>query len=551
MGDFSITHRDPKSTRFPKEFLPILQRRLEAVWMGRDSQVEFRDQIVKRTFASFYTVFKEPRFYDTVAGSRRPEDLLLIFYSSATKALQQGKEDDSWKPLVDRHVALFVRLMGSIIKQQGWSSSHPELSSLLATLEKKLLRHDENLADESRGNRASSGGMVSQPEPLSYKVNDMPLVKVVSNVFNIPLETCQRDIDKNRLIWTERAALQDMKAYTNNLNLNTMKTLRKSDFHSEDAYELWNKAEKAELSKVMLAIIQSNPQELSKTTSDLATAMRRGHSHSSSTFEMNRSSTYGQAPSLSSVQSAADVDGMMANAYSVEDDDTPYIYVPPDPRAFYRHVVERCLSHDLNNPEDAVPVDVGNDEPVRIFSKASLDLLDQCILRWRLPKFSSMVIFMDCIGKKYTEAEVDLQMLDDAFMYFDSAVGVNHLAWTVADQNMCKIVLSSVHSSVLRELYDVLQHAYDPKQVPIGRVLWVLDQHIYNHDLFVADDMENYVEQLKEGLRRRAQLVLQEMLGELPQERDQLDPLDVVQLTQKIIKLAEKVSKRFREPVLE
>jgi hypothetical protein len=237
----------------------------------------------------------------------------------------------------------------------------------------------------------------------------------------------------------------------------------------------------------------------------------------------------------------------------MEDEDTPYVYVPPDPRIFYRHVVSRCLTADYNDSEiELEPIDIpGSDDPVLLLSKSSFELLEQCSLRWRVPKFSRMVLFLDALRMKYQEGEVDLSTLDAAFMFFDKMVESNWVAWSLADQNTYRQLLSSVHDFILRELYDILQHAYDKKAKPIGQVMWVLDQHIYNNELFTRGNMDDYVQQMKEGLKKRAEQVLEEMYEEeILRNSKTLDPLNVVNLVQNVIKLAEKVSKRFREPVL-
>lgn len=563
MKDFSVSlsHRDSKGTRLPKDFLPVLQKRLEAVWMGRDSHVEYKDATVKRTFAAFYTAFKEPRYYESVAKSRRTEDLVLIFYSSATKELQRVIQDDSYKWKVDRHVALFVRLMHTCLSEHGWMSSYPDLATRFSTLESKLLQHDENLAEESGASSAAKGGatVLGPPEPASNDVNDMVMVKIVSKVFSTPLEICQQDIDRNKLVWTERAALQDLKAYSNNLNLNTKRTLRRDDFSLEEAYDAWRKSETPQLSKLMLAIMQSNPAELAKTTSTVAPISRRpGHAHSVSYQVPGRNDakrtsmlSTSEAHSLYGVEEATDVDVMgLSNGSSVEDDDTPYVYIPPDPRTYYRQLLENCIKTDMNDPE-IVPVDVpGADGPMHLLSKQTKVLLDECCLRWRLPEFSRMILFLEVIHSKYREEQINLQTLDGAFIYFKNEVGSDWPYWTLADQIQYKQTLAGVHDFVVRELYDILQTAYNTKAIPAGRVLWILDQHLYNDPQFTVDSMETYVDQLKQGLKTRAQEVLQEMLAELPGDRTALDPLHLVEMTQGIIKLAEKVSKRFKEPIL-
>ena len=47
---------------------------------------------------------------------------------------------------VDRHLALFVRLLSLILKDNSGTTERPELATRLATLEKKLLKHDDDLA---------------------------------------------------------------------------------------------------------------------------------------------------------------------------------------------------------------------------------------------------------------------------------------------------------------------------------------------------------------------------------------------------------------------
>lgn len=555
MRDFSHGVRDSKTTRFPKEFMPNLQKRLESVWMGRDSNVEYKDAAVKRTFAAFYTAFTERRFYEQVAKSRRAEDLVLIFYSSATKELQKLKQDDSWKWLVDRHVALFVRLMHAVIKELG---GNQELSSRLANLESKLLQHDSNLTDETN-RRSSTSTILGPPAPLSYNVNDMPLVKVVSKVFDLPLATCQTDINMNKATWTEKAALQDMKAYSNFLSLgNTRRTLRSDDFDTDEAWETWRKTETPTLSQLMLAIVQSNPTELAKTTSGQASGGIRNSVYASSAYSMpsdlTRSSSHSTSASDASMYSfdqPVDMEALGLTSGSPADTlDTPYTYIPPDPRTYYRAVANKCLAYDLNDP-DLQPVELpGSDSPVSLISKSSLDLLAECGSRWRIPLFSRMVLFLDVIRTKYQDSEVDLVTLDTAFMYAKTAALFDWRTWTIPDQNMLRQILSSIHDTLLRELYDILQHAFDQKAVPVGTVMWILDKHVYDDPLFTATNMDSYADQLKEGLRSRAAEIVAELMADLPQDRSELDPFHVVELAQKVVKLTEKISKRFKEPVM-
>lgn len=65
------------------------------------------------------------------------------------------------------------------------------------------------------------------------------------------------------------AALQDLKIYNKNLNLNDNKTVNSEDFDLEGAYENWKRSKVPDLSEMMLAVIQSNP-ELARTNAAVA-----------------------------------------------------------------------------------------------------------------------------------------------------------------------------------------------------------------------------------------------------------------------------------------
>lgn len=157
MKDFTLV-RDSKSTKLPHGFMADLERRLSGVLTGKEKRPEYNDAAIKRTFAVFYTAFTEQHFRRQMEKDRRVEDLVLIFFSSATKELQKGKapSDDSWKLMVDRHVAMFVRLLSATLKDHEGVRDRPELSSRLATLESKLLKHDQDLAAASQ--RAGGAG---------------------------------------------------------------------------------------------------------------------------------------------------------------------------------------------------------------------------------------------------------------------------------------------------------------------------------------------------------------------------------------------------------
>ena len=514
--------------------------------MGHYNRTEYKDDLVKRTFATFYAQFTERGFYKTIKDSRRPEDLVLIFYSSATKEIQKARQDDSWKWLVDRHVALFVRLIQQCLKDGGWNSSHSELCARMNTLETKLLRNEQNLTDDSSPSSSTASQALQPMVPLSYNVNDMPLVKVVSKLFNVPLATCQTIIDQHRSIWTERAALQDLKAYNSNLSFDTHRTLRRSEFLSDEAFDAWKKSEAPEISKLIAHVIQSNPLELSKSSVP-APGPR------ASMMVQPRSPCASPSPYRASMAPDAYSYGMEhlgdGDHGGPDDSDSPYTFIPSDPRSYYRAVLLKCLVLDFSDPE-LPPPDTSGEAPVKIMSKSSTDLLGELSGRWRVPLFSQMTILLDCIRELYHEQQINLITLDAAFIYFKDNTDPDLSRWTISDHNLQQQLLASLHEDLLRELYEQLLHAYDQKSVPTGRMMYILDAHILNDPLFSPPDIKDFIAQLKQGLEGKAMDAYNRLLHDIPDDMAQLDAIHVHDLADNLVKLTEKIQKRFKEPIM-
>lgn len=137
--------------------------------------------------------------------------------------------------MVDRHVALFVRLISNSLKDHGNDKDRPELMVRLATLEKKLLTNDQDLfIDKGDG---QGGSTIEVIAPLSTDVKDMGMVQTVAKIFGLRNSQVQSDIDANAKLWTEEAALMDLKAYQHCLDSNTKRTLRSDDFDLDEGYQ--------------------------------------------------------------------------------------------------------------------------------------------------------------------------------------------------------------------------------------------------------------------------------------------------------------------------
>jgi len=557
MSDFSLV-RDSKSTRIPHGFLSEVEKRLTGVLMGKEKRKEYQDPLVVRTFAVFLNVLKEDSFRKRMEKDRRAEDLVLIFYSNAIKELSKGKEqdDDSWKLMVDRHVALFVRLLALILKSNDWAKDRPELANRLSVLENKLLSQDQDLMEVNGA--ASTTEVVA---PLSYDVKDMPLVQHVAKVFGMTLSQAQSDIDKHKSVWTPKAALQDLKTYQAHLNLQTRKTLSREDFETDDAYEAWKKSEGPDLSQMMLAIVQSNPELAKSTPGSLPQfnpASQDEELSRTSSGRTDRTSYVIDSPvDLSSLSLIGGPDG------DSEESDT-YTFIPSDPRSIYRFILSQTLAHDMRDREIEATQATSESPSIKLLSKQSTEMLNEICLRWRIPHFSRMVLFLDVIQSKFVDNEIDLDTLDSAFTFvkqsspsenrskrssFIASSVSDRRKWTVHDLQMMQQLLSKIHEAMLRELYDVMMDCFEAKPRPIGPVMYVLENHIQMDPNYTEDpeDIDRFRSYVQDGLAQKAVEKYQSLLGQLiPVDQESWQADNVIQLGDAISKLAQKIQKRYR-----
>jgi len=567
--DFSLI-KDTKSAKFPHGFMSPLEKRIQGVLVGTERLPEYNDAAVKRTFAEAYTAFTEQGFRRRMDKERRVEDLVLIFYSNATKALQKGKgpDDDSWKLLVDRHVALFVRLISNTLKDHGNDKDRPELMSRLDTLESKLLRNDQNLFAGSGD--GAGGSSIEVVAPISYDVKDMPMVQVVGKIFGLRISQVQSDIDANKNFWTEEAALADLKAYQHCLGANTKRTLRSDDFDLEEAYQAWKRAEAPDLSQMMAEILQARP-ELVKSSSGSNMPLLTIQSTSvsaedkaysdlarivTSPVDSNPSYVFDQPVDMSSLS----LEDEQLGRHFLEE--STFTFIPPDPRSYYRSILSHAMTFDQLHAPQAV------DGPVATppLSKASIELLMEICVRWRIPQFSKLILFLDVAAQKFLDQEIGLEELDTAFEFVKnppsetkrshihshsaSLYSVDQSHWTVQDFALYRQILSNLHDGLLRDLYDLLQHCYDSKPPSPGPVLCVLENHIHNDPSFSTGpgELDSFKIQLEDGLRAKAATVYRGYLeAEVPQNQEEWQFYHVVQLGKAVVKLCERIQKRYRK----
>ena len=343
------------------------------------------------------------------------------------------------------------------------------------------------------------------------------------------------------------------------------KTLNSDDFDLEEAYEAWKKAELPDLSQMMLAIIQSSP-ELAKSTPggnlpQFKPAMADSVAYQDPTKSTSHSSDNG---SSYVIDQPVDMSALSLQDESNEDD-SPYTFIPIDVRAYYRAVLQQALTYDLSDVS-LQPSEATSDGPsIKLLSKESAELLNEVAVRWRLPQFSRLVLFLDVIREKYQNQEINLDTLDAAFNYVKEPPPTDKKAhrrsqvpeslfdrtqWTVADYALNQQILSSLHEALLRELFELMLLVYDTKPPPLGPLMYVLNNHIYDDSLFSAtsDDLDQFTESLHTALKQRANEVYREMLAKhIPDSKEEWQFYHVIELGKAVVRLCERIQKRYRK----
>jgi hypothetical protein len=567
LTDFSGSHNG-RSNRFPHDFMKALDKRATNVLMGKERLPEFNDPLIKRSFGGFLNEFKEPVRRRNLEKDRKMEDLLLIFYSSCIKELKRGKpqDDDSWKFMGDRHLAMFIRLISSIMKDNDWEREKPELAARLHSLEKKLLMHDLDLTTNSSRNGGAGGQTIEIEVPLSYEVKDMPLVLVVARIFDKLLSTVQQDINQHKAEWTEEAALKDLKMYQQSISLKAKNTINVDDFDTVEAYEAWKKNETQEVSQMIFVIIQTHPA-LAKTTTRNSILGLQGMSSPTEAAFSELSRKISEQSEMTSTYTPGQDHSFDFAALNISSDsaaegiEIPFVYVPPEPRGYYREVVKQTLLHDIRNPDASEPIAEDH-----LFTKKSEDLLEEIASRWRIPLFSRRIIFLDAVRELYIDRDIGLQTVDTAFTMFKEvphekkkvmrrSINLQDLVahwtkWTMKDVTTYQQSFTAIRDNVLRDLFQILQGAYDVKSPPFGLCLGILHEHLLKDELLPASNkpLNDFSTQLTKSLRERAIERYQEVWTEIvPAQVGEREFYHVIMLGQKVVELCERIQKRYKK----
>ncbi|GAA5911391.1 uncharacterized protein JCM6883_000082 [Sporobolomyces salmoneus] len=260
--------RDNKSSRFPKEFVKVLDNKMERVAKGADPK--HQDQLLRQTIGAFYGTYAQSSFQKNLRENRQIEEVILMFVTTASAILKKrlGSEGEDWKRELNHQVGQFVGIIRDGLK--SCSRVPGELVNRLDSYLKKLAEppqnlpnsaptttttpnHDRHLSVTSSISTSTSSAYPSyspslqssaspafnspapsssnrnsallDPSPTTTSVNlaEMPFVQALGKVFGKSESEVKRDVQNLKRICTEQAAFNDLK-----LMINTVAALSSS-----------------------------------------------------------------------------------------------------------------------------------------------------------------------------------------------------------------------------------------------------------------------------------------------------------------------------------
>jgi len=316
---------------------------------------------------------------------------------------------------------------------------------------------------------------------------------------------------------------------------------------------------------MMLIIVQSN-RELARSSPIAVTPPPR-------TASFPQDSAYGDAArriasqdrqSIYFVDQPVDMSSLTIspsngqNGHSFEHSD-PYMFIPADPRTYYRLVAKEALVRDLHSGYTATAEDTDVEPTSLMFlSKQSVEVLHELGARWRIPYASRLVLLLDVVREMFQGREIGLEIVDAAFSFMkepppdkkkvDMSSVLDRTRWTIRDFVLNQQILSGIHETLLRDLFEQLQNCYETKPPDIGAIMTVLETRIYEDPFFskTPEDLDRFSDQLESALQAKAREAYHDIfMKEVGSVGEQAEFFHIIQFGKAVMKLAERIRKRY------
>lgn len=191
--------------------------------------------------------------------------------------------------------------------------------------------------------------------------------------------------------------------------------------------------------------MKSNPELAKSTPSDVLPSFQTTNTRPVSTYSPRPFDSPVGTSRNASVSSRRSFFGGNALDYNPEgvggdvdaDDEVPighhFTYIPPNPKKFYKRLLEYCLVADLEimlSPE----VDDNDEVSLGILSSPHIELINECALRWRIGQPFRAACFLDLVKQFYERNDVPLECVPEALQTITKVMHETDLEkWPVQD----------------------------------------------------------------------------------------------------------------------
>ncbi|KAI9201873.1 uncharacterized protein BJ171DRAFT_516763 [Polychytrium aggregatum] len=118
----------------------------------------------------------------------------------------------------------------------------------------------------------------------------------------------------------------------------------------------------------------------------------------------------------------------------------PQLYLPDDPREYFKTLVAKCLVHDINSyPNEKIGL-----------SKTSKLLVNECALRWCISEDYKKIAQLEILVESYSAKEIELKDIFESFMEIAKSLG-DPQTFNVLDCSIYLTLMNTLRKQLLQE----------------------------------------------------------------------------------------------------
>ncbi|GAA6043218.1 hypothetical protein JCM8097_000332 [Rhodosporidiobolus ruineniae] len=559
LGDvFKDSHKSTKSkaSRFPKDFVKVLDKRMETIAKGADRN--HADPLFRQTVGAFYTTYAQPSFQKKLEQDRQIEEVILMFVTTASRILRERLEGDLWKPELNSQVGRFVGVIRDALR--NCSRLPAELVNRLDTYCAKLVEpapppssapHGHDRTRSVASSAASPypsyspqlGSSVAPSSPSLARrsldgpgavvnLDEMPQVRAVGEIFGKSDEELKRDVAALRRVCSEQAAFNDLKqivdivaqlgsappapsSYSAPRTTSRFPSSR-ADFDSDEAFAAWRKQENDELQELLLEMTVRDPNLVKGYTATVGSLGVEGAGAGGVPLDASRRSS---RSSLVIVNSDGGIEGE-DGAEAVVPPGAGFTFVPPDPKFYYRRLYTLALEHDYALMASLPP---DQDVSLSILSPAHEELLRECQRRWRIPSTLRATTLAGLIAGLYKECGVPEECVQEAMEGVKREEAAwNYWRWPIDDRQNLFRAFSLLFDTLLTRFFEIFQGILTlPYDAVIALLHSVYDDHVFSTSIGAL--LGATLSELETGMRKYVTMAWEDRMADADSKERQSD----------------------------